>query len=221
MLSLKGRQDGFRIILPKEFLAEEIVEKYTNVLQSKNGFFVTPIDFLNETIQSVDVLGFENGVFLNQQQSSKGRPLIDPNRVEQNKFMYPSTEYAYRSDASPIALMDKTLNIVFRHTLGYLNYFMLFENFWYQYARDRFYRDLVPQLYIDIFNETGCIYSRIVIDSPLINGMDMLSFNYTQPTAQSQTFKVELKYSNFDFQFLEYNTDEVYSLIRDDGTERY
>ena len=219
MLALKGRQDGFRILLPKEFLCEEIVEKYTNVLQQKNGFFVTPIDFLNETIQSVDVLGFQNGVFLNQQQSSTGRPIIDENRVEQNKFMYPATEYAYRSETSPISLMDRTLNITFRHTLGYLNYFMLFENFWYQYSRDRFYKDLIPQITVDIFNEMGVIYSRIVLDSPLINGMDMLTFNYTQPTAQSQTFKVEIKYSNFDFQFLDVSTEHDYSLIRIDDRQ--
>ena len=30
----------------------------------------------------------------------------------------------------------------------------------------------------------------------------MLDFNYTQPTAQSDNFKVEFKYSNFDFQFI-------------------
>jgi hypothetical protein len=37
---------------------------------------------------------------------------------------------------------------------------------------------------------------------PIINGMDMLDFDYTQPIAQSGTFKVEFKYSNFDYQFI-------------------
>ena len=32
--------------------------------------------------------------------------------------------------------------------------------------------------------------------------MDMLSLDYTQPVAQSQSFKVEFKYSNFDFEFI-------------------
>ena len=44
---------------------------------------------------------------------------------------------------------------------------------------------------------------RIKLMHPLINAMDMLSFDYTQPVAQSQTFKVEFKYSDFDFEFLQ------------------
>ena len=120
----------------------------------------------------------------------------------------------YRSETTPIALVDKTLNIEFRHTLGYLNYMMLFENFWYQYTRDRKYSELTRQFNIDILDELGSIYSRIVLYDPLVNGMDMLDFDYTQPIAQSQTFKMEFKYSNFDYQFIEVQdaekTSELY-----------
>jgi hypothetical protein len=55
---------------------------------------------------------------------------------------------------------------------------------------------------IDIFNERGEVYAKIVLMDPIINGMDMLDFDYTQPIAQSGTFKVEFKYSNFDYQFI-------------------
>jgi hypothetical protein len=37
---------------------------------------------------------------------------------------------------------------------------------------------------------------------PVINSIEMLDLNYTQPVAQSQTFKVEFKYSNFDLEFI-------------------
>lgn len=202
MFSLKGRQDGFRIILPKEFICEEIEEKYANILRSKHSFYLKPIDFLNETIQSIQVFGFENATF-QQGQPTKGKPLITPDRKQQNDFNYPNSEYSYRSADSPVNLIDKTLNITFRHTLGYLNYFLLFENFFYQYSRDRYYKELIHQINVDIFNEKGSIYSRIVLDSPVMNGMDMLDLNYSQPIAQSQTFQASFKYSNFDFQFLE------------------
>ena len=203
MFGLKGRQDGFRLLLPKDFLCEEIQEKYTKILRQKHSYFYTPIDFVNETIQKVQVLGFNNAT-IPQQQSTRGdKPMIRPERVQQNEFMTPSTEYTYRAADSPIALVDRTLNIEFRHTLGYLNYFMLFENFWYQYTRDRYYKELPRQFNVDILDEIGSIYSRIVLYDPLVNGMDMLDFDYTQPIAQSQTFKMEFKYSNFDFQFIQ------------------
>ena len=201
MLALRGRQDNFRLILPKDFLCKEIEEKYSNILKEKHGVFKSPIDFLNETIQRVEVLGFTDAT-IQQQQSSRGEPLIKPDRIKQNNFMYPSTDYNYRSEVSPIALTDRTINIEFRHTLGFLNYFMVYENFWYMFSRDRTYKELFNRINVDILNEIGSIYCRIVLFDPLMNAMDMLSLDYTQPVAQSQSFKVEFKYSNFDFEFI-------------------
>lgn len=213
MFGLKGRQDGFRLLFPKEFICKEIEEKYEKILKERVSFYTTPINFLNETIQKVQVLGFNNATF-QQKQSSRGEQFIhlNTNREQENNFMFPATDYNYRSAVSPLELFDRTLNVEFKHTLGYLNYFMLFENFWYQFTRDREYKELIPKLSIDIMNEQGSIYARIVLDSPIIHGMDMLDLDYTQPVAQSQTFKVEFKYSNLDFQFIEV-TDNEYSKI--------
>ena len=89
MFGLKGRQDAFRLLLPKEFLMPEVEEKYSEILRSKNSFYDTPIDFLNETIQKVQVLGF-NDATIPQQQSSRGnKPVLDPKRQNQNEFMFP------------------------------------------------------------------------------------------------------------------------------------
>ena len=41
----------------------------------------------------------------------------------------------------------------------------------------------------------------------------MLEFDYTQPVAQSQTFNIEFKYSDFDFEFIDIenmkNNDDI------------
>ena len=129
MFTLKGRKDAFRLLLPKEFLYKDIEEKYSKILQDKKGYFYSPIDFLNESIQRVQVLGFNAAAFMNQQQMRTGTPTINQKRIEQNEFPYPATEEVYRSPASGIGLFDKTLNIEFKHQLGYLNYFMIFEYF--------------------------------------------------------------------------------------------
>ena len=212
MFGLKGRQDGFRLLLPKDFICPEIEEKYTKVLTERRGFYVKPIDFLNETIQKVQVLGFTNAV-IQQKQSNTGTQFmrLNEDRSAQNDFMYPSTDYNHRSPSSPLDLIDKTLNIEFRHTLGYINYFLLYENFWYQFARDRMYAELPSNFNVDLLNEKGSIFATIVLESPIVNGMDMLDFDYTQPIAQSQTFKVEFKYSNIKFKFIENNNNNFSS----------
>lgn len=202
MLGLKGRQDAFRLLLPKNFLVEEIEQKYTEILREKRGYFLTPIDFVNETIQKVNVLGFQNATVQQQQQSKGAEPTLLANRIEQNKFAYAGSDFNYRSATSPIALTDRTFNITFKHTLGYLNYFILFENFWYQFSRDMKYDKLPHSFFIDMFNERGSIYARIELLYPMIDSMDMLEFDYSQPVAQSQTFNIQFKYSNFDLQFI-------------------
>lgn len=210
MLALKSRRDGFRFQLPDDFLMPEIKKKYTEVLKEKKGFFTNPIDFLNESIQQIQVLGIVDAT-VQQQQTNKGYATIrdaakDDAQAQKNAdFMFSSVPYTYRNAKSPLGLMDMTFNVFFRNTLGFLNYFMLFENFWYMYARETKYKELVSQFNIDIINEKGVIYSRIVLDSPLVNSMDMLDFDNKQPIAASDSFKVEFKYSNFDFQFLDFD----------------
>ena len=203
MLGLKGRQDAFRLLLPKNFLVPEIEKKYEEILKEKKGWFLTPIDFINETIQKVNVLGFQNATEQQQQPTKGSQPTMSPTRIAQNKFQYGGSEFNYRSAVSPIALTDRTFTITFRHTLGYLNYFILYENFWYLFSRDMKYDDMPQAFYVDIINEIGEIYSRIELMFPLIDSMDMLEFDYTQPIASSQTFTVIFKYSNFDFQFID------------------
>jgi len=202
MFTLKGRQDGFRFLLPDEFIPNELNEKYTKLLTDAHSFITKPIDFINESMQKVQVFGF-NDATIAQQQPRRGEPIMYPTRIAENNFMHTAVDFNYRSVSNPESLVDMTLNVTFRHTLGYINYMLMFESFFYQYSRDMKYKDLPYQFNIDLFGERGQIYSRIILMNPLISGMDMLDFDYTQPVANSQTFNVIWKYSNFDYQFIE------------------
>lgn len=201
MLSLRGRQDKFKILLPKEFIPKEIEEKYSKILREQHSFINKPIDFLNETIQKIEVLGFNDATVM-QDFTRHGEPMINPDRKAQNYFPHASASVVFRAAKNPESLIDKSLNITFRHTLGYLNYFILFESFMFLYSRDMQYSNLPKFLSIDLFNHKGSVYSRIILNNPVIDGMDMLSFDYTQPIAQSQTFDVIIKYSDFEYQFI-------------------
>ena len=163
MLALNSLNNGARILFPKEFLHPLVEEKYSIILKNKHGFFRRPIDFINESIQRIDVLGFINAS-IQQQQTNWPMQYHDNNGDyhDKNQFIHTSTEYTYRSEVTPISLIDKTLNVEFRHTLGYLNYIILFENFWYLYRRDEPYADLVKQFVIELFDERGIIYCRIL-----------------------------------------------------------
>lgn len=201
MFALQSRKDSFKLTLPDDFLVDEVKEKYANVLQKSKQYVYRPIDFINETIQKVQVFGFSNAAF-EQQQPTSAYPLRNVDRRAQNEFLTGSNAFQYRNTVPPIALTDKTLNIEFRHTLGYLNYMMLMENFIYLYTKDTRSDKMFDNINLELFNQIGEVYAKIQFQCPVINGMDMLDFDYTQPIAQSGTFKLEIKYSNFDYQFI-------------------
>lgn len=205
MLSLKGRQDNWRLLFDKDFIPDEITEKYTKVLNMRKSFITQPVDFINETIQKVQVLGFSGATFA-QQQTTRNTPTRNADRIAENNFQGSYDDVQYRAVTSPVSIIDKTLNVQFRMSQGYLNYFILFESFFYKYCRDTSNEQLDTHFNIDIYNEFGEIYARIVLYKPVIDAMDMLDLDFTQPVAQSQTFQVTFKYSNIDFQFIEKDT---------------
>ena len=104
MFTLANKKDGFRLLLPKDFLLPDIQKKYGNIIRKKRSFYVNPIDFLNETIQTVDVLGFQNAT-ITQDQPSKGTTDKDT-----DEFLFPSAPYSWRNPQSPLSIIDMTLN---------------------------------------------------------------------------------------------------------------
>lgn len=211
MFTLKGRQDGYRFLLPDNFIPEELNEKYSKLLMDAHSFVYKPIDFLNETIQKIQVFGF-SGATVAQQQPGRGYP-NKTKRSDADAFMYGSSEFNYRSVANPVSIIDKTFNVIFLHRLGYLNYMLMNECFLYQYNRAYTYDQLDYNFHVDLYNQKGSIYSRITLVKPLIDGIDMLDFDYSQPVASSQTFNVSFKYSNFDYSFIEFDEHNDGSMI--------
>lgn len=200
MFSLKSRQDLFKVTLPEEFIPKEIETKYAELINKENSFIHKPIDFLNESIQGIEILGFTQAAIV-QQQHGVGNWADSP-MPKANMFLHAASDVAYRSEMNPLNLIDKTLRITFRHSLGFINYFMLLESFWVLYRRETPYAKMPKYIMVEIFSDTGSKLSRIILHDPIIDGIDMLSLNYTQPIAQSQTFNCEIKYSNIEFEFI-------------------
>lgn len=213
MFTLKGRKDGFRFLLPQDYIVDELNNKYSQILKEQKSFYTKPIDFVNETIKGIQILGFSEATVMQQQPGQGNNIRVQTNKLidrsTQNRFSHTGSEQAYRAEKNPLALIDKTLNVTFRHTLGFVNYFILFENFWYLYARDTQYKEIHQTFNIDLIDSHGRAYSRIVIYDPFIHSIDMLNLDYSQPIAQSETFNVVFKYSNIDYQFLSINDEEI------------
>ena len=69
MLSLSPRYDLFRFSFPKDFIPSELEDKYRKIINKNQSVIVTPIDYLNESIQGVNFPGISD-VLMQQQQHS-------------------------------------------------------------------------------------------------------------------------------------------------------
>lgn len=205
MLSLNANKDNWQLIFDSDFVPEEIKNKYTKVLSLKKSFITDPVSFVNESVQKIQVLGF-SGASFQQPQTTVGYPLRDQTRTAENYFQHAASDVNYRSVANPIQIIDKTLNVQFRMDQGFLNYFIIFESFFYKYCRDTTYEDLDQFFVINIYNELNEVYCRIKLYHPIIDSMDMLDLDFSNVKPTQDTFQVVFKYTNIEFEFIENDT---------------
>lgn len=197
MLSLSPRFDLFRFTLPKDFLPEEVTIKYTSLLQKNPGVVVTPIDYLNESIQSISIPGMSELLITQPQHET------NTTKVKLRRFnVEPKHDVNYLSSANPLDRLGKEFKVTFRLNQGLYNYFMVYETIFYRYAKPESVRAYDPVFLIDILNENGNPVSRIKLKDLYIDGIDGLDFNYNKVERDSSTFDVTFKFNNIDFVFM-------------------
>ena len=194
MLSLSPRYDLFKISFPKDFLPKEVEEKYYKVLNQNAGVITTPIDYLNESIQGVNMPGISD-ILIQQQQHgiNSGHRSLGKINVE------PKREHVYRSTANPLEKIAQEFKVTMRVNQGLYNYFMMYEVILQQMSKTHDYH--IPLLRLEILNASGNVTAIVVFKDVLIDGIDGLEFSYNKIERESNTFDVNFKYNNIDFEF--------------------
>lgn len=201
MLSLSPRWDLFRFSFPKDFIPENISKKYENILSKNAGVIVTPIDYLNESIQSISIPGISD---VNIQQAQHSSNTINRSNVPRKKVINvePKTDITYTSTSNPLDKIEKSFKVSFRMNQGLYNYFMVYEIIFYRICKPLDYGpDKV--LYIELLDETGKICGRIKFFDVYIDGIDGLEFDYSKLDREHNSFDVTFKFNNIDFEFAE------------------
>lgn len=203
MLSLSPRYDLFKFELPKTFLPDVVSKKYQDILNKNAGVLATPIDYLNESIQGVNIPGISE-LITDQLQHSHNS--ITPGSSKIN--VEPSRSNSYKAVGNPLDKIDKEITISFRFNQGFYNYFMLYETIFWKYCKPTNYPD-EDILSVELMDETGKVVSKIKFLDCVINGIDGLEFSYSKVERDSGTFNVSFKFNNIDFVFINENDDEI------------
>ena len=199
MLSLSPRYDLFKFAFPKDFLPKNIESKFLEILNKNPGVITTPIDYLNESIQGINIPGISD-VNIQQVQHSSNSISRNSNRFN----VEPKTDITYTTPSNPLDKIEKQFKVTFRMNQGLYNYFMLYETIFYRICKPLDYGpDRV--LYIELLNEDGVITSRIIFYDVYIDGIDGLDFNFNKLERDAGTFDVTFKFNNIDFEFIDLN----------------
>lgn len=199
MLSLSPRFDLFKFLLPLDFLPESIEGKYRNILIQNAGVIQSPIDYLNESIQSITIPGFSD-LNISQNQNSRNG-IVRGQRNLGRINVEPTHEQTYIGSENPLSKISKEFKVTFRLNQGLYNYFMIYETIFYRYLKDiGEQQDKV--FLIDLLDETGTVTSRIKLIDVFIDGIDGLDFTYSKVDRESNTFDVTFKFNNIDFVFI-------------------
>lgn len=195
MLSLSPRYDLFRFAFPKDFIPQSIEEKYLKIINKTPGVLTTPIDYLNESIQGINIPGISDVLIQQQQHSSN-----NIQRLSHRINIEPKREAVYRSTANPLEKIGQEFKITFRMNQGLYNYFMLYEIILMQMTKPGEV-DQQPILILEIMNEDGEVIAKIHYKGVLIDNIDGLDFNYNKIERDTGTFDVSFKFNNIDFEF--------------------
>ena len=197
-LSVSPRWDLFRFNFPKDFLPKEVEEKYANMLNQDKNIIVTPIDYLNESIQGISLPGIAD---LTTEQSQHSQHPEGAARTEHFNTVEPERRNNTYSVANPLSQISMEFTVTFRQNQGLYNYWMLYETIFYKILKQYDKKYLDDLFYIDVLSETGIPLYRIKIIQPYIDSLDGVSFSYNKIERSDETFDLKFKFNNIDIDF--------------------
>ena len=195
-LSLSPRFDLSRLRLPKTFLPDVINTKYSKLLNERNNIISTPIEYLNESIQSVSIPGITD-ISVDQIQHEKQLPLNTRGKT----LTRPAHEVTYVASTNPLSNIDKSISINFRMNEGFYNYFMIYETIFYIICDPEECKPM-DVVILDIFDDNGNVISKVKFFDVYVDSIDGIDFDYSNNERSTEVFSVNFKFNNIDFDLM-------------------
>lgn len=202
MLSLSPRYDLFRFCLPKDFMPNEVSEKYQQYINKEPGVLTRAIDYLNESIKGITFPGISD-VNITQPQHSTNS-ITRQNKTGKNLGrinIEPKQDNTYVGAANPLDKIERKITVTFRMNQGLMNYFMLYETLFHRICKPYLYAE-GDEFSIDVLNGQGVVVSKILLHQVYMDGMQQLDFSFDKIDRQSDTFTVDFVFNNLDMEFM-------------------
>lgn len=183
---LQGRNDLFKIELPRLFIPKEVKERYTPYLFRMPTPVTDVSDIVNWSIQSISIPNF------NYQPIEQ----VKPGNTPQAK----GTVKKWRQSLSHEMLIDRSFTITFQLLDGNVNYWIMLETFFYWYdfqTKDPYTLD-IP---LHIFDTEGVRMYSVQFHDCLFTGLNQFTLSYSDMSPEFRTFEATFAFNEMKMDF--------------------
>ena len=176
MSILNAKADQFVIWLPNGFFYKEVVERWFPIVERLKLPYDKLEDFMNACIQGITF------------------PSITLPHVEQQESQF---KIAWRGGKELEPILEKTFNIVFKLSEGFISYWTLFE----QIEHFLFYEQTMPfwpPMNISFLNHQGFEMMGFEFDQITPVSLSQFEVGYNKSLADFSTFTLQLRYNRFN-----------------------
>ena len=175
---LNSRNNSYDFRFPREFIPEEVAEKYKKYLNRvPGGLLAEPIDFVNYSIQGLNIPGVT----------------FDPVTQAPN-----DGTTRYHRGAVPIQnTIQREFTVTFQLLDGFINYWLMMDTLLYYYARS------TKQAYIEpftlrILDAEGASVAYMEFNDIILNSINELNLNMAENVADFSTFECSFFYNRLN-----------------------
>lgn len=171
----------FLLYLPKNFFYDEVVAKWTPIIDKMKLPYTSLVDFMNAQIQTISFPGVNIDTVMQQR--------------EQYEVHYPGGKELEQ-------LISKDLNITFKLTESYISYWIMWDqiDLYLHYSNE--VTDHKPcwlePITMSFLSDNGYETLKFIFQEITPTNLGELSLSYAATLAQYNTFTLSLKYNRFD-----------------------
>ena len=180
---LNSRANLFQFSFTRKFIPQHIADKYKPYLNRIPGNLIEePIDFINYTIQSLNLPGVS----------------FEP--VQQSQ--YPGRQILFRNSLPVMELFQKEMTISFQLVDGYVNYWILLETLlhYYNFSTEA---PFIEDQNINILDAEGNLMTTISLQKPIIKSISDLQVSFATNVAEFKTFDLTILYNQLDIRLFQ------------------
>jgi len=178
MSILNAKLNMFAIWFPQDFLYPEVRERWTPIVKRLKLPYETLEDYMNATVQSVTF------------------PQLTLDTVDQPQTM---RIIRYRGGKELEPILDRSLDVSFKLTEGFITYWMLFDQIemYMEYAPTK---PFWPSVFVSFLDHNGFELLAFEFKKIVPIGLSQLNINYSNLSASFNTFTLSMNYNRYNIE---------------------